>query len=71
MKGLNFIVFAMTIISYSLEAAVIENMQLPSQKGNANSVSSLSIMNSMSNFCESVKKDETKLCTCKKDNASI
>ena len=71
MKGLNFIVFTFTIISNSTDAALIESTQLPSQKGNANKVSSLSIMNSMSNVCESVKKDETKLCACKKENASI
>jgi hypothetical protein len=69
MKGLKFTVFTSTIIFYSIDAAVIENTQLPSQKGNANRVSSLSIMNS--NVCESVRKDETKHCACKKENASI
>ena len=71
LKGLNFIVFAITLIFHSIEAAVIKNTKLPSQKGNATSVSSLSMMNSMSNVCESVKKNETKLCTCNKENASI
>ena len=66
MKGLNFIVFAITLIFHSIEAAVIKNTKLPSQKGNATSVSSPSMMNSMSNVCESVKKDETELCACKK-----
>ena len=65
MKGLHFIVFAVNI-NYIFVAAVIEETTLP-----ANSVSSLPMMNSFYNVCESVKKDETTLCACKKENASI
>ena len=65
MKGLHLIVFAVNIY-YIFGAAVIEETTLP-----ANSVSSLSMMNSFSNVCELVKKGETNLCACKKENASI
>ena len=32
--------------------------------------SSLSVMNSISNVCESIKKEEVHICVCKKENVS-